>query len=153
MKKEQANDIIKKIKAYYYYFELDKDSIKIWTDKMLPYSFEDVDRKIEEHIIGEERQNPPKVQDLIRHLLTEEQKAKSKDDYIVQCRLCKRWLPLKEHDEHYDRCLSIEYLVSVAKQKGEEFTREDLENCREDILNRLYEKYKPQETNFKAQKI
>lgn len=151
MTKEETNRVFKKIKAYYYYFDLDKDSIKLWIEKLLPYSFEDVDSRIEEHIIGEERNNVPKIQDLIRHLMTEEQKSESSDDYIVQCRLCHRWLPLTEYDEHYDRCLSISYLVSVAKQKGETFTRQDLENCREDILNKLYEKYKPENIEYKPQ--
>lgn len=153
MTKEQASQITKKIKAYYYYFELDKDSQKIWIDKLLPYSFEDVDKKIEEHITGEERQNPPRVQDLIRFLLTEEQKAKSKDDYIVNCNLCGRQMTLKEYDNHYDRCLSIEYLVNISKQKGQDITRKEIENCKEEVLNKLYEKYKPQETCYMPQKM
>ena len=153
MTKEQASQITKKIKAYYYFFELDKDSQKIWIDKMLLFAYEDVDKKVEEHIKGEERQNPPRIQDLIRFLMTEQQKQNSKDDYIVNCNLCGREMSLKEYDNHYDRCLSITYLLSQAKQKGEDITRKDLENCREDVLNRLYEKYKPQETCYTAQKI
>jgi len=150
MTKEESQKIIKKIKAYYYYFELDKDSTRIWTDKMQPYSFEDVDRKVEEHITGEDRQNPPRIQDLLRFLLTEEQKAKSKEEYLVNCNLCGRLMPFKEYETHYDKCLSFEYLIARAKKEHKEITREQLENTRQDVLNKLYEKYKPEETNLKV---
>lgn len=153
MTKEETNKIIKQIKAYYYYFDLDKDSLKIWSDKMLPYSYEDVIKRVEEHIQGEERQNPPRIQDLLRRLLTEEQKAKATDTYYVTCNLCQRLMPLEEYDSHYDKCLSIEYLVARSKNEGTPLSREQLENTKQDILAKLYEKYKPQEMQFKPQKM
>ena len=61
----------------------------------------------------------------------------------IECNLCHRWMKIKEYDEHYGKCLDIQYLVSVAKKKGEEFTREDLENCRQDIIDKLLAKYPP----------
>lgn len=143
MTKEQANDITKKIKAYYYYFELDKFSLKIWIEKLLPYSYEDVDRKVEEHIKGEDRQNPPRVQDLIKDIYTEEEKEKNTGNYTIECNLCHRWMTYEDYEAHYDKCLDISYLVDVAKQKGESFTRQDLENCRDGVIERMIEKYPP----------
>lgn len=151
MTKEETNKIVKQIKAYYYYFDLDKDSLKIWSEKMLPYSFEDVMKRVEDHIQGEERQNPPRIQDLIRRLLTEEQKAKATDTYYVTCNLCQRLMTLEEYDSHYDKCLSIEYLAAKSKSVETPISREQLEDTRLEVLNKLYEKYKPEETNLKAQ--
>lgn len=62
----------------------------------------------------------------------------------VNCNLCGRLMTIYEYDRHYDKCLDIEYLVSVAKQKGEEFTREDLENCTPTIIDKLLKKYPPE---------
>lgn len=61
----------------------------------------------------------------------------------VYCNMCGKWMKIPEYDEHYGKCLDIQYLVSVAKQKGEDFTREDLENCRQDIIDKLLVKYPP----------
>ena len=61
----------------------------------------------------------------------------------VYCRMCGRWMKVLEFDEHYGKCLDIQYLISVAKEKGENITREDLENTRQDIIDRLLQKYEP----------
>jgi hypothetical protein len=41
---------------------------------------------------------------------------------------------MNEYDSHYGRCLDIEYLVSVAKEKGENLTRNDLEHINKILL-------------------
>ena len=58
----------------------------------------------------------------------------------VQCNLCNRWMPFEMYELHYEKCMDIQYLVNIAKQKGEKFTREDLENCRSEIIERLLKK-------------
>lgn len=62
----------------------------------------------------------------------------------VACQLCGKWLRIWQYDEHYARCLDIEYLASIAKEKGEDFTREDLEDCRSEVINKLIAKYPPE---------
>ena len=52
-------------------------------------------------------------------------------------------MSLNDYDDHYGKCLDIEYLVSVAKEKGESTTREDLENCKQEVINKLLNKYEP----------
>ena len=64
-------------------------------------------------------------------------------NYTIECNLCHRWLSISEYEAHYDRCLDIQYLLSVAKQKGEAYTREDLENCKPIVIDKLLEKYPP----------
>lgn len=61
----------------------------------------------------------------------------------VYCRMCGRWMKVLEFDNHYGRCLDIQYLESKAKEMGEKFTREDLENCKEEIIDKLLQKYPP----------
>lgn len=61
----------------------------------------------------------------------------------VECNLCHRWMILPEYDLHYEKCMDIQYLENVAKEKGEEFTRKDLENCRSDVIEKLLSKYPP----------
>ena len=54
---------------------------------------------------------------------------------------------LNDYEEHYDKCLDIQYLVNVAKQKGETLTREDLENQSDRVIQGLLAKYPPKEWN------
>lgn len=61
----------------------------------------------------------------------------------IECNLCHRWMKIRMYELHYDRCLDIQYLISIAKQKGEEFTREDLENCKSEVIDKLLAKYPP----------
>jgi len=61
----------------------------------------------------------------------------------VECNLCHRWMKIRDYDIHYEKCMDIEYLVSVAKQKGENFDRQDLENCRKEVIDKLLKKYPP----------
>ncbi len=80
----------------------------------------------------------------------QEKKAPKVVDYEndrVYCRMCGRWMKVLEFDEHYGKCLDIQYLISVAKEKGENITREDLENTRQDIIDRLLQKYEPKVDN------
>ena len=62
----------------------------------------------------------------------------------VNCNLCGRLMTVYEYDRHYDKCLDIEYLVSIAKQKKEDYIRKDLENCRPAVIEKLLEKYPPE---------
>lgn len=62
----------------------------------------------------------------------------------VNCNLCGKLMTIYEWERHYDKCLMLGYLVSVAKSKGLDFTREDLEEYGMDSLNKLYDKYPPE---------
>ena len=63
---------------------------------------------------------------------------------LVECNLCHRYMKYYEYDKHYEACLDIAYLEGIAKQKGEAFTRKDLENCRREVIDKLLAKYPPE---------
>lgn len=131
------------IKAYYNYFSLDKDTLQVWKEKLSDYDYEDVLKKLEQHLKSEEAKELPQLHYLLRGLLTTKQKQQSKGKHIVECNLCHRWMSIDEYDAHYGKCLDIEYLVNVAKSKGESIEREDIENCRQDVIDKLLKKYEP----------
>ena len=57
-------------------------------------------------------------------------------------------MPLNEYDEHYGKCLDISYLVMVAKQNGQDITREDLEEYPQSTIDRLLKKYEPEKVEL-----
>lgn len=144
MNKAETNKLLNKIKGYYNsQFFIDEYVIDAWVETLEPYDFEDAEEHIKEYL----KENPdiaPKPHTFIKGMLTKKQKeARKNSDYLVSCNLCGKWMSLQEYDAHYGRCLDIQYLLSVAKQKGEEYTREDLENCRSEVIDKLLNKYPP----------
>ncbi len=149
MKKIEVNKLLNKIKGYYNsQFFIDEYVTEAWIESLKPYEFEDTLEHLKKHL-KEFPDTPPKPHTFKKGLLTPEEKEKRKNaKYTVACNLCGKWITLQEYDSHYDKCLDIEYLLDVARQKGEIFTREDLENYKQDVIDRLLKKYEPKENIF-----
>ena len=149
MKKTETNKLLNKIKGYYNsQFFIDDYVMDAWTETMKPYELEDAIEHIQEYI-KEFPDIAPKPHTFARGLLTTEEKQKYRNsDYTVACQLCGRWLPLEEYDTHYEKCLDIEYLIHVAKERGNDITREDLEYYPQETINKLLNKYKPKKVQF-----
>lgn len=154
MNKIEVKKLTSLIKGYYNnLFFVDDYVLDAWFDTMQKYDLEDAIEHLQDYL-KEYPDIPPKPHTFKKGLYTQEEKEQMRNaKYTVECNLCHRWMPYNEYELHYDKCLNIEYLVNIAKQKGENITRQELENCKDAVLNRLYEKYKPKETEYKPQKI
>lgn len=146
MMKSETKKLLNKIKGYYNsQFFIDEYVIDAWDDTMKEYTLEDAEEHITKYL-KEFPDTPPKPHTFIKGLLTREQKIQlANEKYFVECNLCHKWMGLNQYDEHYGKCLDIEYLVNVAKEKGQSITRKELEGCKKEIIDRLIEKYKPTE--------
>lgn len=146
MNKNETIKLLNTIKGYYNsQFFIDDFVIDAWYETMQPYDLDDAIEHIQEYV-KDYPDTPPKPHTFKRGLYTHEEKTILRESkFTVECNLCHRWLPLSEYDSHYGKCLDISYLVDVAKQKGENFTREDLENQPERVLNGLLAKYPPRQ--------
>lgn len=149
MNKVETRKLTSIIKGYYNtQFFVDDYILDAWYESMKPYELDDAINHLQKYL-KEYPDVPPKPHTFKRGLYTIEEKEKMKNnDYIVECNLCHRWMPLSEYDSHYDKCLTIQYLVSVAKERGENFTREDIENCSQDVIDKLYLKYEPKNVSI-----
>lgn len=146
MNKTEAKKLTDKIKGYYNsQFFVDDYVLEAWYETMKPYDLDDAIEHIQTYV-KEFPDIPPKPHTFKRGLYTHEEKMRIKNsDFTVQCNLCGRWMSLDDYDSHYDKCLDIQYLESVAKQKGEAFTREDLENQPDKVIDALLSKYQPKQ--------
>lgn len=61
----------------------------------------------------------------------------------VNCNLCGKLMKIDYYNSHYDRCLDIQYLISIAKKQGKIIPREDLESAKPEIISQLLKKYEP----------
>lgn len=149
MKKTETEKLLNKIKGYYNsQFFIDEYVLDAWNETLKPYELEDAIEHIQEYI-KEFPDVAPKPHTFVRGLLTPEEKRKYKhSDYTVACQLCGRWMPIGEYDSHYDKCLDIEYLIKVAKERGQDITREDLEFYPQETINKLLKKYEPKKVEL-----
>lgn len=149
MTKNETKTLLNNIKGYYNSsFFVDEYVIDAWTETMTPYDLDDALEHIQEYV-KEFPNDPPKPHTFKRGLYTHEEKVMLRESkFTVECNLCHRYMPLSEYDEHYGKCLDIQYLVNVAKQKGENLTREDLENQPQRIIDGLLAKYPPKQWNI-----
>ena len=143
MTKQEVIHFMQKIKAYYDYFQMEDYKINEWYDKLKKYDLEDVYRKFDQHLNGELKDSPPKLHYITRYLLTPEEKAKDRNDYLIECNLCGRTMTLSRYNnDHYDRCSSINYLLRNFKKKNMNVSREELESLSNEKFNDIYEEYK-----------
>jgi len=146
MTKNETKTLLSKIKGYYNsQFFIDEYVIDAWYETMKPYDLEDAIEHIQVYV-KENSDVAPKPQTFKRGLLTHEEKMRYRNSkYVVNCNLCKRLMSFQEYEDHYGRCLGIQYLLGITKNKNLDLTREQLESYSPHILNKLIEKYKPKE--------
>ena len=144
MTKSETQKLINKIKGYYNsQFFIDNDVLEAWSETLKNYELDDAVDHLQIYL----REYPdvaPKPHTFIRGLKTREEKERIRNSkFVIRCNLCQREMPLQEYEEHYEKCLDIQYLVSVAKEKGETCKREDIENQPQRVINGLLQKYVP----------
>ena len=110
MERKDVQTILKRIKTNYSDFVLDDYTTSEWYKELKDYDLEDVMDKLEQHFRSEQYgSQPPKVYFLTKYLVKTKDKNKN-ENIKVYCPICKGIVDLKEFNEHYDRCLSVEYL-------------------------------------------
>lgn len=147
MTKQEVISFTKKIGAYYKTFSLnEKEQIDEWIKVLTPYRKEDIEKRFDEHIRGEDALRPPMLHYLVRNLMTEEEANKSSQpgEYIVRCNLCGKEMSLSTYDKvHYEKCLLIKSLLNVLEQKGKPTTYEELDKYDVKTLDQVWLKYVP----------
>lgn len=110
MELKDVKTILKRIEVNYpNKFENDAYTQNEWYKELKNYDYEDVVEKLEQHFRTEQYQ-PPKVYFLTKNLIKTADKNKQ-EEYVINCPLCGRVLKPEEYDAHYDRCLSVQYVL------------------------------------------
>lgn len=145
MTKNETKKLLNEIKGYYNsQFFIDEYVLEAWVDTMQDYDLDDAEKHIKEYL-EEYPEIPPKPHTFKKGLLTTEEKERRKNaKYTVECNLCHRFMSYEEYESHYGKCLDIQYLLSVAKQKHFKTSREELENQKSGVIDNLIKKYPPE---------
>lgn len=149
MTKVEVLKLLNKIKVYYPNFSLEDYVKEEWIEKLKPYDNEDVLKKLDEHLKGDKSKEPPKLHYITKFLKTPEEKKRYTGDFIVDCNLCGKTMTLEEYDkEHYKKCLLIKSLIPILKARGEDVDYNKLDEYNYETLDRVWDKYNPQNTNL-----
>lgn len=136
---QETNKIMLRIKEHYQDFIIDEGKIEEWYTYLKDYSYSDVSKKLDEHLMSEQYgQYIPKIAFLVKYLTKEEDKGK-KVNYKVQCLICKKYIYDEDYDEHYRRCSSVNYMDNqYYKYTGKRLDREKLYKMSEDEFRKKY---------------
>ena len=140
----KAEEVLENIKAHYQSFSITEGVVKEWYKVLVHYDFNDVIESLVDHLESDNYKETPQVYRLVKYLNTEEEKKNQKENnmkYKVCCNLCENWMNINEYEEHYGRCLDIEYLIRASEKVGKPMTRRELSKLSQNQIQALYDKY------------
>lgn len=151
---DETRKIISEVKAFRPYFSTgnsQKEDIafaRTWQRVFEPYAYDDVSEKLNSWFKSSDHfGKTPDAYELIKGLLTikDKQNLENKSMIIISCHLCGNKYSLDKFDEHFGRCLSIDYIVRVRKKYLDKETSQEqiqkLKSMSEEKFNEVYLNY------------
>lgn len=153
MKKNDLTQVLKNIDINYNTNLNNRDILDDWYKDFKDYDIDDVLNELEKYKKNNYNYAPKKWQ-ILNNLKTIEQKQIERN-IRLQCPFCKRYIDGEKFDNHYDRCLKLEFLdILCLKVKGEHFNKESKSHLTDYELKNVYEntiiRYKDYITNEKV---
>lgn len=116
MEKKETIEFMDRIKSHYQEFIIDDFKIKEWHEELKDYSYDDVNKKLDEHLRNEQYGGSiPKVYFLTKYLIKEKDKGITKT-YIIACSKCGEHISSDEIEKHCERCNSVQFLIDNSKK-------------------------------------
>lgn len=140
MNKKEITNFMKTIKGHYQEFSIEDYIVQTWYERLKEYDIEDVYSRLEKHLNGEYRKNPPRLQFLVDNLKTPEEKEKTKV-IMTRCMYCNKVLPYEENDKHLSRHNSINYIKSKEHLLNKNYNEEKMLNSDESKFNIMYHNF------------
>lgn len=142
MTKNEVRTFMLKIKSYFQTFSMEDYVINEWMQKLKDYDVSDLYDKLDFHLKGEYKDNPPKLHFLTMHLKTVNQKAKQFKMY-VECKHCGTEFDYSTQEQEFEHCQEIcgrkKYLEQEAQKYGFKI-KTDLDEISEYELDLIYTK-------------
>ena len=145
MSLEQIDVLLSRIKVHRPFFmkDMKKDDQvllkKEWYKILINYDNIEVNEELDKYFSDLDNDNKnPTVYSLISNLSKVSDKQIN-DDVRVYCQICGADINLKNYQEHYDHCSSIEYLSKMAfKYLNMKLRKDDLRNLNNKDFEKLY---------------
>lgn len=154
MNEREVSDLLDRVKLHYQHLSLSDELLEEWFRVLKKYKNEEVINNLDKYLMIEKnRDRIPNPFDLIDGLITQQQKEKLKNDYLIDCNLCHKTMTLSEYDSHYSKCLKIRSVMTILKRKGQAVEYDELFRYDIDTLEKFLNKNKVYEKrNFNGNK-
>ena len=143
---QETNKFLTRIKQHYQDFIIDDQKIEEWFKELKDYNYDDVNKKLDEHLRNEQYGNQiPKVYFITKHLTKEKDKQKV-ENFLVRCSICGKVIKYSEFQTHMDRCNSVEFInlqskklfgKEIDKQRYREMPFEEFDKIYNKLLERI----------------
>lgn len=139
MEKKDVKRIIDKIQTFRQNFISTNTLMEEWSKILLPYKFEDVNKKLDDYFKEETTGNKyPDAYYLTRFLRTEEE-LENKQEIYCRCSICGKKIIYYDLNKHYEKCFSIDYIKRCGeKYLHRKFDEEKLLNMDTITFDELY---------------
>lgn len=139
---KETNEFMERIKSHYQEFIIDDFKIKEWYKELKNYDYEDINKKLEEHLKSEVYgEQIPKLYFLTKYLIPSEEKGKI-FSYSTECTVCGKQVADEEFDNHFKRCSSASAIVrDLKKYYNLNVDYDNLMNMSNETFEKTYIKY------------
>ena len=143
MKINETREFMERVKVHYPTFIIDTYTIEEWHSQLKEYSYEDINKRFNEHLQSEQYgEYIPKIWFLTKNLIKEDDKERATSDKVkFTCNICGEEVTLINWNSHYDRCIVEEYIIKQAKKyRNKDIDRSEIKALSQEKLDALYEK-------------
>ena len=139
MSMAEVDRLLKKIKSFYQYFEINEEKTKDWYVVLRNYEFNDIVTNLNKHVAKFENSTiMPTVGLLLEGLKSHKKVVLENCD--VYCPYCQKYVMLTKYDNHIDKCSSINYFLNEYERiSNKKYSREKLEQLADEKFKAQYE--------------
>lgn len=154
---EEVVDLLDIISSFYKNFDITEEKIQAWLNVLQEYDKNEVNEVLKSAMAEDRFQNNlPTPYYLVRNLVKKYDKVNYKEQ-VVYCPICRRPLNQPQYEKHFDRCLSVEYILNQCKRFNTEcrYSKKELYEMNETIFEEYYDtilKYVMNHTTDKSEK-
>lgn len=140
---QETKEFMSRIKQHYQEFIIDNYKIDEWYKELKNYDYDEVNKKLDEHLRNEQYGHQmPKVYFLTKYLTKISEKSQYDASKItLKCSLCGKVVTYNDFDKHIERCNSVEYLnLQSQRLYNKEIDKEKYRNMEDNVFNSIYDK-------------
>lgn len=140
MTKTETIHFMQKIKSYYQNFSLEDYMVNEWADRLKEFDIEEAYKKLDMHLNGEYRNEPPKLHYITNALKKTKENLKAAD-VKVKCSICGKTINYLDFDSHLARHSSVCYIKSREHYLDQHFNEEQMMNAEQEYFDKFYDNF------------
>lgn len=140
MTKTETIHFMQKIKSYYQNFSIEDYVVDEWADRLKGFDIEEAYKKLDMHLNGEYKSDPPKLH-YITNALKKTKTVLKAENIKTRCSICNQVMEYPKLDLHMARHNSINYIKSREHYLKQTYNEEKMLEAYQAHFDRFYKKF------------